>query len=61
MLEPRQTGALQEKPPRLQLPQQAPPIDRTDTRPAFVGTDSGVEPDFLPLLAPLLAGLGSLL
>ncbi|MGW7647110.1 hypothetical protein [Streptomyces bobili] len=38
----------------LQMPQQAPPVDRTTTRPgANDGDASGVEANFLPLLGVL--------
>ncbi|MET9670261.1 hypothetical protein ABZY19_33700, partial [Streptomyces sp. NPDC006475] len=40
----------------LHMPQQTPPIDRTSASPGGTGDDtSGVEADFLPLLAPLLS------
>ncbi|MFE9023914.1 hypothetical protein ACFYNL_35855 [Streptomyces sp. NPDC007808] len=61
MLESRLTGDQQETYPRLELPQQAPPIDRTYATPAVGDTNSaGVEPNILPFLPPILAGLGAL-
>ncbi|WCE02524.1 hypothetical protein PGH47_43045 (plasmid) [Streptomyces sp. HUAS 31] len=53
---PRSTSAM------LQMPQQAPPIDRTAATPGRAdGNAPGVEADFLPLLPIVASAAGGLL